>query len=312
MNNYFERVLLNAIINCEDRYCEDNETRKGFAKIYPFATENINGYLKYFDFINKKIATVGSSCDQIINFILKGAKDITIIDINPYTKFYFYLKKCALLCLDYEEFFEFFFYKDYPKCFKTNYNVFSKEKFDKMKDTLRLLDYESYLFWDELFSNFKGEIIRENLFSNDEYRFEVLKEMNNYLRNEKSYNDAKDAIKNVNPKFITGDILTIDIKDKFDNVILSNVGQYISIEELKNLIIRLDTKLNKDGKILICYLYSTTKNTKYKKGWAPIYDLNNNYKVFGEYITSIESFISPRGILFEDDNSKDSIMLYVK
>ena len=55
MNNNFEHVLLSAIINCEDRYCEDNETRKGFSKIYPFTTENINGYLKYFDFEDKKI-----------------------------------------------------------------------------------------------------------------------------------------------------------------------------------------------------------------------------------------------------------------
>ena len=51
MNNYFERVLLSAIINCEDLYCEDNETRKGFAKIYPFTTENISEYINLFNFL---------------------------------------------------------------------------------------------------------------------------------------------------------------------------------------------------------------------------------------------------------------------
>lgn len=312
MNNNFEHVLLSAIINCEDRYCEDNETRKGFDKIYPFTTENINGYLQYFDFEDKKILTLGSSCDQIINFAFKGCKDITVIDINPYTKFYFYLKKCALMCLDYEEFFEFFFYKDYPKCFRTNYNIFSKEKFNNMKDTLRLLDYESYLFWDELFSNFKGEEIRENLFSNDEERFEVTKVMNSYLNDEETYKKAREVIKSIHPKFIIGDILTTDVDECFDNIFLSNIGQYITVEELKEITIKFDKKLNKNGKILLCYLFRTTKDTKYKKEWAPIYDLKNSCKILKNYITNLESFIGTKGILFEDDNMKDSVMIYAK
>ena len=56
-----------------------------FYKIYPFTTENLNAYLTKYDFTNKRVLTVGSSGDQILNTFLMGAKDITVFDINPFT-----------------------------------------------------------------------------------------------------------------------------------------------------------------------------------------------------------------------------------
>ena len=58
-----------------------------FSWIYPFTTENINGYIDMFDLKDKSLFTVGSSGDQAINAILKGCKDITVLDINPFTKY---------------------------------------------------------------------------------------------------------------------------------------------------------------------------------------------------------------------------------
>ena len=55
-----------------------------FSKIYPFTTENISGYINYFDFQNKSLLTVGSSFDQVLNAYMCGVRDITLYDINPY------------------------------------------------------------------------------------------------------------------------------------------------------------------------------------------------------------------------------------
>lgn len=68
--------------------------------VYPFTIENISGYMKPYSLTNEKILTVVSSLDQVINANLCGSKDITVLDVNPYTEVYFYLKKAALVSLD--------------------------------------------------------------------------------------------------------------------------------------------------------------------------------------------------------------------
>ena len=45
----------------------DDNIGVDFFCLYPFTTENINGYLPYFELKGKSLLTVGSSCDQAIN-----------------------------------------------------------------------------------------------------------------------------------------------------------------------------------------------------------------------------------------------------
>ena len=60
--------------------------------------------MKYFDFQNKSLLTIGSSGDQILNSFYYGARDITLFDINEYSKYYIYLKIAAIISLNYKEF----------------------------------------------------------------------------------------------------------------------------------------------------------------------------------------------------------------
>ena len=57
----------------------------------------ISGYLPSLDVKNKKILTVGSSCDQALNALLFGAKHITVYDINPNTEQFYELKREMIL-----------------------------------------------------------------------------------------------------------------------------------------------------------------------------------------------------------------------
>lgn len=313
MNNCFDNVLSTAILKCEGMFgLESDKKRRGFNSLYSFTTENINGYIDLFDLKNKKLLTVGSSGDQVINASLKGCNDITVVDICAYTKFYFYLKKAAIMILSYDEFINFFCYDDFPVTFKKNKNVFNKESFEKLKQTLRLLDYESYLFWDDIFQMFEPLQIRETLFNSDEPKYKVLKYMSLYLKDEETYNKTKNIISRINPIFIINDIFNAKLNNTYDNIFLSNIGQYITPEEMKSLIEKLDNNLNEEGKMLMCYLYKTKKDTKYNEDWAKVYDLENNYKLYGKYISLFESFIGTKGILFEDEEMKDSVMIYKK
>ena len=61
--NYFEETLYKASSTCDGSFRYISE----FSKIYPFTTENIAGYIDYFDFDDKSLLTVGSSGDQILN-----------------------------------------------------------------------------------------------------------------------------------------------------------------------------------------------------------------------------------------------------
>lgn len=70
---------------------------KTFQDIYPFTTESISGYITKMNIENKKVLTLGSSCDQALNSLLLGASDVTIFDINEKIKYFYELKKQLIL-----------------------------------------------------------------------------------------------------------------------------------------------------------------------------------------------------------------------
>lgn len=302
-----------AIKRCEGNInVDDGAKENNFYQIYPFTTENISGYINKFDLKDKSLLTVGSSGDQAINAILHGCQDVSILDVNPYTKFYYYLKIASILNLKLDEFMLFLRFKNYPNAFKDNNFVFNKELYNKVKLTLRLLDYESYLFWDELFNDFKPEDIRNNLFSFDEDRSDIISDCNPYLKNLASYAETRDKIKKVLPHFITGDLFKIDLTRNYDNIWLSNIGQYLSRQFIKIMTDKISGSLNKNGMILISYLYQTTANTKYENGWSPIYDLEKTFNILRDYNPNLISFVGIKGLRFQDSNIKDSILVYKK
>ena len=68
-----------------------------FQEVYPFTNEMLSSYLPKLKLKNKKILTVGSSGDQAFNALLLGAKDITVLDISPYSKEFIKIKKDLIL-----------------------------------------------------------------------------------------------------------------------------------------------------------------------------------------------------------------------
>jgi len=308
----FDSILNKAISLCNRELTYDDT----FSRVYSFTTENISGYLKYFELENRKLLTVGSSGDQILNAYMHGARDITLIDINEFSKYYVYLKISAILTLEYLEFQKFFFQHGYD--IDENYynkNRFNKDIFNnKIKSTLRLFDYESYLFFDELFNMFSYSRLSNYLFDDDECRNKVIRGFNIYIKDEKSYNRLKSKLKSISFEFINGDIFKDNIEGKYDNIFLSNLCTWYNVDELKELIIKLDkNNLNINGSMLICYLYYTKFYDKdYNKNYHKIYDMLNTREYLNDYITNHHQIKDGRSILWDKKDKNDLVLIYRK
>lgn len=304
-----EQILESAKQRCEDKVYEDEAESLNFPLIYPFTTENIAGYINLFELENKSLLTVGSSGDQALNAILKGCNDITILDVNPYTKYYFYLKMATILQVNLEAFLKFFCYMNYPGIYERNEKVFNKETYSKIKDTLKHLNYDAYYFWEELLNTYKPYIIRK-LFECDEERWPYLKNYNLYL-NPNYYEELKKKLTQTNIEFITTDIYNTNLSRNYDNIWLSNIARYEeNLEYFKTYVVDiLNTHLNSNGRMLIAYLYNTTPNSKYYHNLANLYNLPKTLELFKEYHPE---YINFSGVHTPFRKVKDGIILYRK
>lgn len=301
--------LNNAIHYCSDKYPEP-----GFQRIYNFTTENIAGYMKYFDLKDKKLLTVGSSGDQVLNAYYEGARDITLIDINDFSEYYLYLKISAILILSYEEFKKFFFVYESKPGLTYNNQLLSKQIFDKFKSTLKFYNYEAYSFFEELFKRFEPQDIKRKLMEFDETRNKVICGFNNYLKDEQSYNRMQKILYDISFEFINEDIFNNTLTEKYDNIFLSNIACFYKLDEFKPVIAKLaNENLSQNGKMLFAYIFDMNFDSEtYLDGWREIYKLPIVREKFKEFITEHHSIKSSNEVLHSFGDSKDLILVYKK
>ena len=283
-----------------------------FMRIYSFATENISGYMQYFNLKNKSLLTVGSSGDQIINAYNNGCKDITLLDVNPFAPYYVNLKIAAILSLTYQEF-QLFFFRWLERLEKNNerYNLYL---FNKLSDNLKNIDYNSYYFFKEIFNNYQLEKISDYLMNDDENNYRVIKGINNYLQDEESYNQTKMILKDIGFKYINENIFRITDNIKYDNIFLSNICTYVTLLELKDLIEKLkNNNLNDGGSMLFAYLWDTNfDDNEPNLEFIEIYRMPATRHWLKEYITDYYQIPGISDILFRKDKNSDLVLVYRK
>ena len=160
---------------------------------------------------------------------------------------------------------------------------------------------------------YSGEHIRNKLFSLDEEKTSTLEKMNPYLEND-SFEELKVKLQKIQPKFLIGNVFNEDIEDLgfYDNIWLSNIGTYLSRRFTKIMVDKLSKVLNKDGILLISYLYETERDTEYRDDYSPIYNLPKTLSILREYNPEFISFQGVKGIKFADEDIKDSVLVYKK
>ena len=284
-----------------------------YMKIYPFATENVSGYIDLFDLKNKSLLTVGSSGDQILNSYYNGARDITLLDINPFAKYYINLKIAGIISLTYQEFQEFFF-RWVGEYF--NWDRFNIGLFSKLKNNLKYIDYDAYCFFNYIFSKYKREKISDYLMNDDETNSKVITGINNYLQSEENFNKLKKILKDISFKFINGDIFTYQSNIKYDNIFLSNLCSIpnINLYIFRDLLIKLrDNNLNIAGSILIAYLWNISYDSdKFNFEWKQVYNMPGTRFLLKDFITYHHDIVGISDILLNNDSKSDLVMIYKK
>lgn len=283
-----------------------------FKYIYPFTTENISGYLPYFDLEDKSLLTVGSSGDQAINAILMGSKDITVIDLCMFAKEYFNLKRAAIASLTREEFFKFFCYYHYNDK-KSNHYAFNKKSYLKLREALGSYDNESLYFWDYLFYNYRSIKIRKRLFNYDESRRSCIIHYNEYLKSDITYDELKNKIDRAKVDFTVDNVSSASFDKKFDNIFLSNINSYCSASQLKTMYENMVKYLNDDGRMLAAYLYLTdVSNLEDGIKEDQIDNFNLLLGTLPSTGVDMYSFPGVGGVRLNDELIKDSVLTYKK
>ena len=157
-------LLGETLLTMPDFEIEDYELSEEIkSKVYHCSNERLNAYFKDLKLKGSRIATVGSSGDQVLNAIFYGAKDITLIDANIFTRAYFEYKTAMIKNLDYVEFmnilgsFHMFNWKTYAKI---SHDLSPRSK--RFFDELMLNQDDNGHDYDEGFLT--DSLIRNNLF----------------------------------------------------------------------------------------------------------------------------------------------------
>lgn len=275
-----------------------------FTQFYVFTTENIAGYINEFDLKDKSLMTVGSSGDQVISAILQGSKDITHYDLNPYSKYYIYFKLASILALSKEEFCEFINYFvpfELTKPMRINFRL---DLYKKIRRALKALDKEVFQIWEILFENYNPQIIKKALFIADGSIVNCsLSRIIPYLSSSSAYDETKAKIKKATINFLAGNITEANFARKFDNIWLSNIPQYLTIAETKIMLERLVKYVNKDGKMLMAYIYNNL--LPHNVNYCP-----NEFQSFNPSLVQFECF--NQELLNRNHKKVDEAIIYQK
>lgn len=236
--------------------------------VYMTSNEYLNDYFKNLNFKDKKIATVGSSGDQLLNAIFYGCRDATIIDGNILAQPYIEYKIALIKNLDYDEFVKIYFEGD--DIF--DWSLYARISHD-LSDIVKQFFDELFLLQDthtkfpnlDYYHVVDSNMIKYNILNH----FSKLKYSSLFYQDEESYNKLKEILNtekiNIDYKISKFQDFPTELNGSYDAIFLSNIYDYVSrasfirtINKLKNI------NLNESGIIQYQYqfLYPDSKSKK--------------------------------------------------
>ena len=254
-----------------DKNLEDYSPYKS---TYLWTNEDIKETLKELRIPNKeKALTVLSSGDHLFNLIVDGYSKIDTFDINRLSQYTSLgLKRAMILKYNLEEF------KRRIDCIKTN-TYTRKEELEEIRNCLDYMEKEHKLFFQSLLD----AVARKEILEEDDYLLNYLLKKkpttttdlilgNNYLDSDEKYEVLRKRLQKVEISFQEKNILNIDKgNNNYDLVYLSNILDYAYInwgiswnyKNLKMLEKRLKDYLEKDGVIMLHYIFQYYKEVDY-------------------------------------------------
>lgn len=199
--------------------------------VIPFTNELLTAYPKE-DLKNKKVLTVTSSGDHVLDAIYNGAKEITAFDFNRFAKYYSALKIAMIKKYSHDEFI--FKIESFTKLVndvttKSNKNITNNiNAIRKIIDEVSLyLSNEELMFWNSLIEILMGQTI-DRLFFYGNYASIY----NNHYSNKAGFELIKSNLCDSTIKYVDSNIS--DIKD--------NVSDCFDVGYLSNILVKMSDK----------------------------------------------------------------------
>lgn len=223
-NNNDYDLVYEKLFNPEIYEDENNYTLN---KAFAISNEKLPDVFNGLDLKNKSVLTVGSSGDQALNAILKGCKNVTIIDANIYTEPFVEYKLALIKTFDFKTFNDLFIK---PRAF--NWKVYAKishnlsPKTRQFWDSL-MLDLTSNAEWGEFTEK---DITSKMLMIDHSDRHSV------FYKDEKMYNLLQSMLNDKNTKinFVNAEFQEFPnvLQEKYDLIYLSNIYDYYRKNEV--------------------------------------------------------------------------------
>jgi len=224
-------------------------------RIYYASNENLSSLLPSINMKDKKVLSVLASSDQLFHIYSQNPESVDTFDINLLTRYYYYLRKWAIL---YED--EYYF------------DVFNNEKIYNLLRKVKIQsedEMDAFAYWNEFIRTFPPCLTNE-LFYRSSNPFK--NKINDLKR-------LKEALLKYKFRFINMDISSDIVSDKYDVIVISNILEYYACYGDKMCLARdnLFAMLNSDGKILSSYYMNSSCNPTEKFHFATVFDRRELY-----------------------------------
>ena len=185
--------------------------------VYKFTNENLKELFDGLDLTNKKVLTVGSSGDQALYGIFKGAKEVVLADANIFTRMFVELKIAAMKELSKGEFISYFN--------SLEENFFEKNcVYAKISHNLSPIAQN---FWDTILLDGDRSWVKTFVVEGIDRGYVY----SSFYRDSEDYKKMKNILKEGDFKlsFVYDELFNFpnEIKTKFDLILLSNIYDYV-------------------------------------------------------------------------------------
>ena len=244
----------------------EDERKRNFTleNIFGFSNEDLQHLFSHLPVQDKRVATVGSSGDQVLNAIDYGAKEVTFIDGNPYAIPAVELKLSAIKNLSYDEFMEYWTHDGL-----LNHKFYSKISHDLSEDTK--------MFWETLLleTGDAGKEVLERFSHAGSFRrtnkldikpFPIMAYGSEFYRDPKRYNELKAKMPQCKVECIHADLSQFGqvLHGKYDAILLSNIFDYVDKKEFCKIVKDLEQNcLAEGGKMQLHYDLIGSSNEAY-------------------------------------------------
>ena len=204
----------------------DLESNLTVQSTYAFTNENLRQYIDLLNIAGGRVATVGSSGDQVFYSVFKDAEEVTLIDGNPYAKPMVELKKSAILNMSYDEFMRYW----------------SKDLILNALDTKELLgdmSNGSRKFFEYILEEMKYKkyfnvvdgLVNDESFEPIYYGFRPISHSVGceFYDNKRKYNKLKNKLTTAKINYALAEFNQFPekLRGKYNSIILSNIWDYV-------------------------------------------------------------------------------------